>query len=53
LDLNVFHILEDEVHQAIPDDVWDEQIGVMGDVLDGPGLAAAVSAMRAQAAEGN
>jgi betaine reductase len=50
LGLSVFHILEDEVHQAIPDDVWDDQIGVMGDVLDGPALAEAVSAMRAQAA---
>ena len=49
LDLTVYHILEDEVHQAIPDDVWDDQIGVMGDVLDGPGITAAVSAMRDQA----
>ena len=50
--LNVFHVLEDDVHEAIPDDVWDDQIGVMGDVLDAPGLTAAVSAMRAQATTG-
>jgi hypothetical protein len=49
LGLTVFHILEDEVHQGIPDDVWDDQIGVMGDVLDAAGLTAAVSAMREQA----
>lgn len=49
LGLTVFHILEDKVHQAVPDDVWDDQIGVMGDVLDAAGLATAVSAMREEA----
>jgi betaine reductase len=48
LGLDVFHILEDEVKAAIPDDVWEEQIGVMADVLDAEGLAAAVAGMRAQ-----
>src|SRR5262245_55055425 len=50
LGLNVFHILEDEIRAEVPDDVWEDQIGVMSDVLDGPGLVAAVSAMRAQGA---
>ena len=30
----------------LPADVWDDQIGVMTDVLDGEELAAAVAAMR-------
>lgn len=48
LGLDVYHVLEDEVRQQIPDDVWEDQIGVMSDVLDAEGLAAAVAAMRAQ-----
>jgi betaine reductase len=48
LGLDVYHVLEDEVRRQIPDDVWEDQIGVMSDVLDAEGLAEAVSAMRAQ-----
>jgi betaine reductase len=50
LGLNVFHVLEDDVRKDIPEDVWEDQIGVMGDVLDGPGLVAVVSAMREKGA---
>ena len=48
LGLDVYHILEDQVRDALPADVYDEQIGVMVDVLDAAGLAAAVSKIRAE-----
>ena len=48
LGLDVYHVLEDSVRADVPDEVWEEQIGVMADVLDGPGIGTAVSAMRAQ-----
>ncbi len=53
LGLDVFHILEPEIKEAIPDDVWDEQIGVMEDVLDAESIAKAVAGMRAKASEAN
>ncbi len=43
LGLEVRHVLDDEIRQAVPDDVWDAQIGVMADVLDGAALSAAVA----------
>ncbi len=46
LGLDVYHVLEEPVRQAVPDDVWDEQIGVMADILEADALAAAVAAMR-------
>lgn len=46
LGLSVYHVLEDDVRNDIPDDVWDDQVGVMADVLDTPALGAAVSGMR-------
>ncbi len=46
LGLDVYHILEDEVRSAVPAQVWEEQIGVMAEVLDGPGLAEMVSGIR-------
>ncbi len=51
LGLDVYHVLEDAIQADVPDDVWEEQIGVMADVLDGPGVSASVAAMRAQAPE--
>jgi len=48
LGLDVYHILEDDMRADVPDDVWEEQIGVMADVLDGPAISTAVAAMRAQ-----
>ena len=50
LGLDVYHVLEDEIRKQIPEDVFEEQIGVMADVLDAPGLAEAVAGMRAKAA---
>ncbi len=51
LGLDVYHILEDEIRGDVPDDVWEDEIGVMSDVLDAEGIAAAVAAMRAKAAD--
>src|SRR3984957_5126526 len=48
LGLEVYHVLEDEIRMQIPPEVFDEQIGVMADVLDAAGLAEAVAGMRAQ-----
>ena len=48
LGLDVYHILDDEIGQAVPDDVWDDQIGVMADVLDADELVSAVAGIRAQ-----
>ena len=49
LGLLTYHVLEEEVHADIPDDVWEAQIGVMADVLEGDKLAETVAAIRAQA----
>jgi betaine reductase len=48
LGLEVYHVLEDEIRMQIPPEVFEEQIGVMADVLDAAGLAEAVSGMRAK-----
>ena len=48
LGLDVYHILEDEVRQHIPEDVWEEQIGMMADVLDAEAIAQTVSTIRAK-----
>jgi glycine reductase len=48
LGLDVYHIMEEPVREDVPDDVWEEQIGVMSDVLDVDELVEAVSKMRAQ-----
>ena len=48
LGLEVYHVLEDEIRMQIPPDVFEEQIGVMADVLDAAGLAEAVAGMRAK-----
>jgi glycine reductase len=46
LGLLTYHILEDEVHADIPDDVWEAQIGVMADVLEADALAETVRGFR-------
>jgi glycine/sarcosine/betaine reductase complex component A len=48
LGLDVYHVLEEAVRATVPDDVWEEQVGVMADILDADALGAAVAAMRAQ-----
>jgi betaine reductase len=49
LGLDVYHILEDEIRAVLPAEVYEEQVGVMADVLEGAELAAAVAAIRAKA----
>ena len=46
LGLDVYHVLDDAIRADVPDEVWDEQIGLMSDILDGPALVAAVTEMR-------
>lgn len=50
LGLDVYHVLE--LADATPADVWEEQVGVMADVLDASGLATAVAGIREQGAAG-
>jgi betaine reductase len=52
LGLVVHHMLDPEVRQAVPPDVWEEQIGVMADVLNAGALTAAVAAIRARGSDG-
>jgi betaine reductase len=46
LGLDVYHVLEEAIREAIPEDVWEEQIGVMADILETDALAKAVASMR-------
>jgi hypothetical protein len=46
----VHHMLDPEIREQVPADVWEEQIGVMADVLNAGALTAAVAAMRARGA---
>src|SRR5215467_10140242 len=48
LGLPVYHILEDELHAAIPEEVWEEQVGLMVDVLEVDAIAEAVREFRDQ-----
>jgi hypothetical protein len=49
LGLSVYHALEDEFRSQIDDDVWEEQIGIMAEVLDAEEISTAVKGMREQA----
>jgi glycine/sarcosine/betaine reductase complex component A len=48
LGLDVYHVLDDDIRQAVPADVWDTEIGVMADVLEADELVSAVAGIRAQ-----
>src|SRR2546423_393347 len=48
LGLEVYHVLEEEVRKVVPEDVWEEQIGIMADVLDVDEIATAVRPFRQQ-----
>jgi hypothetical protein len=48
LGLPVYHILEDDVRAAVPEEVWEEQVGLMLDVLEVDGIADAVRDFRDQ-----
>ncbi|MGH3615199.1 MAG: hypothetical protein ACRDRK_21905 [Pseudonocardia sp.] len=30
----MYHVLEDELRSAVPEEVWEEQVGLMVDVLE-------------------
>jgi hypothetical protein len=47
LGLAVYHVLDDDVKAEVPAEIWEDQIGVMADVLDAEALVAAVVSMRA------
>jgi betaine reductase len=49
LGLPVYHILEDEARDAIPPEVWEDQVGLMVDVLEVDEIAEAVREFREQA----
>ena len=53
LGLSVYHALEEEFRSQIDDEVWEDQIGVMADVLEGEEIAAAVKGMRESRPETN
>ena len=46
LGLDVYHVLEDEFRSAVPDDVYEDQIGIMADVLDGDAIASTMKEIR-------
>ncbi len=48
LGLPVYHILEDELRAAVPEDVWEEQVGLMVDVLEVDAIGEAVREFRDQ-----
>jgi glycine reductase len=48
LGLSVYHALEEEFRSLVDDDVWEEQVGIMADVLDAEEISAAVKGMREQ-----
>ncbi len=49
LGLPVYHVLEDELRAAVPAEVWEEQVGLMVDVLEVDAIAEAVREFRDQA----
>ena len=48
LGLDVYHILEKEIRSEIPEDVFEEQVGLMADVLDAEGITETLGGIRAQ-----
>ena len=51
LGLDVYHVLDDDIRSDIPPEVWEEQIGVMADILEADELNKAVAGIRAQPVE--
>ncbi len=48
LGLDVYHILEEQIRAEIPEDVFDEQVGLMADVLDAEGITKTLEDIRGQ-----
>ena len=53
LGLDVYHVLEDEIRAAVPEEVWEDQIGVMADVLEADEIGRAVAGIREKAGAGS
>jgi len=49
LGLSVYHILEEQVRQAIDPKIYEEQVGLMADVLETDGIVVAMDEMRKNA----
>ncbi len=49
LGLTVYHVLEDEVKEAIPEEEWEEQVALMVDVIDKDEVSEAVAEWREKA----
>lgn len=52
LGLDVLHVLHQDVQADVPPEVWDSQIGVMADILDGDGINAAIEQVRSRPLDG-
>jgi betaine reductase len=48
LDLEVYHVLENEPRAAIPDGVWEEQVGLMAEVMAVDEITATMREIREQ-----
>jgi glycine/sarcosine/betaine reductase complex component A len=48
LGLPVYHVLEDEVKAAVPEEVYDREIGPMALVLDAPAIVSALAMARTE-----
>jgi glycine reductase len=48
LGLDVYHVLDEDIQNDVPPEVWDDQIGVMADILEADELNAAVAKIRSQ-----
>lgn len=48
LGLDVYHVLDEDIRNDVPPEVWDDQIGVMADILEADELNAAVAKIREQ-----
>lgn len=48
LGLDVYHVLDEDIRNDVPPEVWDDQIGVMADILEADELNKAVAKIRAQ-----
>ena len=49
LGLPVYHILEEEARAAVPSEVWEDQVGLMADVLEVDAITEAIREFRDQA----
>jgi hypothetical protein len=48
LGLDVYHVLEDEPRAAIPEEVYEEQVGLMADVLEVDEIVSTMREIREQ-----